>query len=181
MPPAVSCYHVSTTLKFSANVPALSLALNYDRAVKKVRKEVEAQGAEGVLEMPAKHREPFSLRPLSESSRIDFAGRWRAVQSQFDDEPRGAVAQADHLVKELLETRGFPMADFEQRAADLSVDHPVIVENYRAAHAIALRDSSGQASTQASSEDLRQAMAHYRALFDELLGGSLPARKEARA
>jgi hypothetical protein len=76
-----------------------------------------------------------------------------------------------------MRTRGYPVGDFEQRAADISVDHPLVVENYRAAHDIALRHSRGQAST----EDLRKAMVHYRSLFDELLGHSLPERKEARA
>jgi hypothetical protein len=81
------------------------------------------------------------------------------------------------LVSALMAARGYPMADFEQRAADISVDHPVVVENYRAAHDIALRHSRGQSST----EDLRKAMVHYRSLFDELLENSLPQKREARA
>ena len=99
------------------------------------------------------------------------------VQSRFVDDPKGSVAQADELVSEVMVARGYPMADFEQRAADISVDHPVVVENYRAAHDIALRHSRGQAST----EDMRNAMVHYRSLFEELLEDSLPERKEARA
>ena len=146
----------------------------YDRVVKK---EGEVRRAEGVLEMRARRREKFSLRPLPESNRLDFIERWTVVQSQFVDEPKGAVAQADLLVNELMEARGYPMADFEQRAADISVDHPVVVENYRAAHAIALRHSPGQSST----EDLRKAMVHYRSLFEELLGGSAERREERRA
>jgi hypothetical protein len=146
----------------------------YDRVVKK---EGEVRRAEGVLQMRAKRHDKLSLRPLSESSRLDFAERWTAVQSQFVDEPKGSVAQADLLVNELMVARGYPMADFEQRAADISVDHPVVVENYRAAHAIAQRHSAGEAST----EDLRQAMVHYRSLFEELLGDSSTERKEAQA
>ena len=146
----------------------------YDRVL---RKEGEVRRAEGVLQMRAKRHDKFSLRPLSESSRLDFAGRWKAVQSQFVDEPKGAVAQADLLVNEVMVARGYPMADFEQRAADISVDHPVVVENYRAANAIARRHNAGEAST----EDLRQAMVHYRSLFEELLEDSSAEQKEKRA
>ncbi|HEY3974044.1 MAG TPA: hypothetical protein VGM18_13640 [Candidatus Sulfotelmatobacter sp.] len=146
----------------------------YDRVLKK---EGEVRRAEGVLEIRAKRREKFSLRPLSGETRADFAERWRLVQSKFVDDPRGSVSDADQLVNQLMETRGYPMADFEQRAADISVDHPVVVENYRAAHSIALRHSRGQANT----EDLRKAMVHYRSLFEELLGDAYPERKEARA
>ncbi len=146
----------------------------YDRVLKK---EGEVRRAEGVLEMRARHREKFELRPLPGATRAQFAERWRMVQSRFVDDPKGSVARADELVSEVMVARGYPMADFEQRAADISVDHPVVVENYRAAHDIALRHSRGEAST----EDLRKAMVHYRSLFEELLGDSLPERKEARA
>jgi hypothetical protein len=146
----------------------------YDRVLKK---EGAVHSAEGVLEMRAKRRDTFDLRPLPESNRLDFAGRWRTVQAQFVDEPKGAVAQADILVNELMEARGYPMADFEQRAADISVDHPVMVENYRAAHDIALRHDRGDAST----EDMRKAMVHYRSLFEELLGDSAERKEERRA
>ena len=146
----------------------------YDRVV---RKEGEVRRAEGVLEIRAKRHEKFALRPISEETRVDFAERWRIVQSQFVDDPKSAVSQADNLVTELMQTRGYPMADFEQRADDISVDHPVVVQNYRAAHDIALRHSRGQANT----EDLRKAMVHYRSLFEELLGDAYPQRKEARA
>jgi hypothetical protein len=146
----------------------------YDRVVKK---EGEVRKAEGVLEMRARRREKFELRPLSSQARTDFAERWRIVQAQFVDDPKGSVTRADELVSELMSACGYPMTDFEQRAADISVDHPVVVENYRAAHDIALRHGRGQAGT----EDLRKAMVHYRSLFDELLENSLPERKEARA
>jgi len=151
----------------------------YDRVVSK---EGEVSRAEGVLAMRAKRREKFELRPLTAPMRSDFSDRWSAVQAQFVDDPKGAVSGADQLVSELMKTRGYPVVDFDQRAADISVDHPVVVENYRAAHAIALRQSRGQAST----EDLRKAMVHYRSLFGELLAdsipaGELPGRREARA
>jgi hypothetical protein len=105
-----------------------------------------------------------------------FAMRWTSVQSQFVDDPKGAVSKADHLVSELMQARGYPVGEFDQRAADISVDHPVVVDNYRAAHEIAIRHDRRQAST----EDLRKAMVHYRSLFDELLETSIPERKEAR-
>lgn len=150
----------------------------YDRVLEK---EGEVRRAEGVLEMRAQRRKKFELRPLTAAARSDFSGRWRAVQSQFVDNPKAAVSGADQLINEIMQARGYPVSDFDQRAADISVDHPVVVENYRAAHDIALRHNRGQAST----EDMRKAMVHYRALFDELLEDSpaieLPARKEARA
>src|SRR5580704_15732305 len=146
----------------------------YDRVLKR---EGEVRRAEGVLEIRAKRRDKFELRPLTPGTHSDLASRWRSVQTQFVDSPKGSVAAADQLVSELMQARGYPMSDFEQRADDISVDHPVVVQNYRAAHDIALRHSRGQAST----EDLREAMVHYRSLFDELLGHSLPERKEARA
>ena len=144
----------------------------YDRVVKQ---EGKVARAEDVLEIRAKRREKFALHPLTESTRADFAERWRIAQSHFVDDPKASVSEADRVVNELMQTRGYPMADFEQRAADISVDHPVVVENYRNAHDIALRDSRGQAST----EDLRKAMVHYRSLFEELLGDGFPRRKEA--
>jgi phage portal protein BeeE len=88
------------------------------------------------------------------------------LQSRFVDNPKGVVAEADALVRELMLKRGYPMGDFEVRAADISVDHPNVVKNYRAAQAIAVRDARGEADT----EELRKAVVHYRTLFDELLG-----------
>lgn len=145
----------------------------YDRVV---NKEGEVRRAEGVLEMRAKRREKFEIRGLSPEACSNFSERWRAVQSQFVDDPKGSVSRADQLVNEVMQARGYPMTDFQQRAADLSVDHPVVVENYRAAHDIALRHGRGEAST----EDLRKAMVHYRSLFEDLLEASVPERKEAR-
>jgi hypothetical protein len=105
----------------------------------------------------------LQIRPLDEEHR--FADAWRADQARFVDDPNSAVVEADRLVTDLMQFRGYPVGDFEQRAADVSVDHPHVVENYRVAHDIALRQQDGQAST----EDLRVAMVHYRALFEDLL------------
>jgi len=133
-----------------------------------VRQEGDPRKAEGVLEFRQKRREKFHIRPLPAADRSSFAVRWNEVQARFVDDPRGAVTVADGLVTEVMQLRGYPIGEFEQRAADLSVDYPLIVDNYRAAHDIALRHSAGKAST----EDLRQAMVHYRALFQELLDES---------
>jgi hypothetical protein len=145
----------------------------YDRVVKK---EGNVGRGEDVLQFLAKRREKLDIVPLSARKRTEFADRWTDVQSRFVDDPRGAVSQADRLVNEVMQARGYPMGNFDQRAADISIDHPIVVENYRAACDIALRHTRGQAST----EDLRKAMVHYRALFDELLQDSYPERKEAR-
>ena len=94
-----------------------------------------------------------------------YAKQWQAVQSRFVDSPKGAVAEADDLVSSVMKARGYPVSDFDQRAADISVDHPRVVENYRSAHEIALRVGKDAATT----EDLRTAMIHYRSLFEELV------------
>jgi hypothetical protein len=146
----------------------------YDRVVKK---EGNIRKGEGVLAFREKKRETLHIRPISSSAQQDFSNRWNVVQAEFVDNPEGSVGQADRLVNELMEARGYPMAEFEERADIISVDHPVVVENYRAAHTIAMSRSRGQATT----ESLRKAMVHYRALFDELLHDTLPERKEARA
>lgn len=108
----------------------------------------------------------FHIHALSAEQRARYVGTWRTLQAEFVDDPRGAVTQADRLLGEVMSTRGYPVTDFEQQAADLSVEHPVVVQNYRAAHDIALRHEQGRAGT----EELRQAMVHYRALFEELVG-----------
>jgi hypothetical protein len=131
---------------------------------------VDAMGkrskAEKELEERTKRVQSLELRDLSETERERYSSLWHVAQERFVDSPALAVAEADQLVAEVMRLRGFPMADFEQRAADISVLHPHLVTNYRAAHRIAL-SSAGQ---KASTEDLRQAMVHYRALFEELLG-----------
>jgi len=144
----------------------------YDRVLKQ---EGDPRKAEGVLEFRQKRREKFKIRPLTAADRSDFDLRWREVQARFVDDPPGAVTLAESLVTEVMQARGYPVGEFDQQSADLSVDYPVIVDNYRAAHAIAIRHRSGQAST----EDLRQAMVHYRALFQELLEEQHSERKGA--
>jgi hypothetical protein len=105
------------------------------------------------------------IRELSPIERERFLERWGAVQSRFVDSPKGTVAEADDLVSSLMTTRGYPLSDFDQRAADISVNHPRLLENYRSAHEIALRVGKDQATT----EELRTAMIHYRSLFEELV------------
>ena len=133
----------------------------YERTV---RERGPSQAEESLLERQ-KRVEKFRLRDLTAEERERFITAWRTVQSRFVDDPKGAVTEADDLVVRLMQTRGYPMSDFEQRAADISVDHPLVVDNYRAAHQIAIRHRHGQATT----EDLRNAVIYYRSLFDELL------------
>ncbi len=109
--------------------------------------------------------EMLKIRNLDLIERERYIGEWQTVQSRFVDYPKGAVTEADELVCSLMRTRGYPVADFDQRAADISVDHPQVMENYRSAHNIALRLGRGEAST----EELRTAMIHYHSLFDELV------------
>jgi hypothetical protein len=144
----------------------------YDRVL---RQEGDARQAEGVLEFREKRWETFKIRPLSAGDKSSFVLRWNEVQARFVDDPRGAVTAADALVTEVMQGRGYPIGEFEQRAADISVNHPIVVENYRAGHDIAVRHSAGQAST----EDLRQVMVHYRVLFQELLEERQIQRKGA--
>jgi hypothetical protein len=115
----------------------------------------------------------FTIVPLAAADAERFTRDWKSLQSRFIDSPKGTLVEADRLVRDLMMKRGYPMGDFERRAADISVDHPALVENYRTAHDIAERSRTGAAST----EDLRQAVIHYRALFDELL----EVRPEAEA
>lgn len=130
---------------------------------------VEQLGSTSKAESELKAREKrvlgLTILPLAPSDAARFSEAWKALQGRFVDNPKGAVLQADQLVRELMTKRGYPVSDFEHRAADISVDHPAVVEHYRAAQAIAVRDERGEADT----EELRQAVVHYRALFDELL------------
>jgi hypothetical protein len=132
-------------------------------------REGSPRRAEAVLDARQKRLEKYEIRHLSRDERGRFAAEWQVVQERFVDDPRGSVAQADEIMNAALRTRGYPMGDFEQQAADISVEHPSVVEHYRAAHAISLRDQRGQAST----EDLRQAMRHYRDLFENVLETNL--------
>ena len=122
--------------------------------------------AESDLERRQRRVEKFRIRPLDSASRARFEESWRDVQARFVDNPQGTLAQADRLIGEVMAAEGYPVQDFEQRAADISVDHPRVVANYREAHYIAVQHSQGRAST----EDLRRAMIHYRSLFEELIG-----------
>jgi hypothetical protein len=131
--------------------------------------------AEAQLHDREKRVAEFAVQPLGPGDRERFSASWSTVQSEFVDNPKRAVAHADELLGDVMAARGFPVSDFEQRAADLSVDHSAVVQNYRAAHDIALREGRGEAGT----EDLRQAMIHYRALFDELASDAAPARANA--
>jgi len=140
----------------------------YDRTVKATG---DRSKAEADLEEREKRVEKLDIRPLDASERRDFLGRWTEVQARFVDDPARAVAFADALLGDVMKARGYPVSDFEQRAGDISVDHPVVVEHYHKAHEIAVRHGRGEAST----EDLRQAMIHYRALFDNLVGAQAPA------
>lgn len=144
----------------------------YDRVVKR---EGDVRKAEDVLAFREKRREKFKLYPLSPEDKSSYELMWDEIQNRFVDDPKEAVTQADRLVERVMHARGYPMGEFDQRAADISVDYPVVVENYRAAHEIALRHSRGQAST----EDLRKAMVHYRTLFRQLLDKQTLLRKEA--
>lgn len=134
----------------------------YDRAV-------DTHGSRSKAEadlMERKRRvEKLKLVPLAPDQAQRFSDEWRMLQSRFVDNPQGVLMDADRLVSELMRQRGYPMGDFESRAADISVDHPAVVHHYRSARAIALRDQRGEADTEA----LRQAVVHYRALFSELL------------
>ena len=121
--------------------------------------------AESELKEREKRVERLHVVPLPPPEAARFSQAWKAVQSRFVDNPKNAVVEADKLVRELMQKRGYPVGDFERRAADISVDHPNVVQNYRAAQAIALQAERGGADT----EELRKAVVHYRALFAELL------------
>jgi hypothetical protein len=121
--------------------------------------------AESLLDKRAERVETLNIRPLAPGDRARFVESWARVQARFVDGPGSAVTEADQLLGDVMSTRGYPMSDFEQRVADISVDHPQVLDNYRAAHQGALRQSRGEAST----EDLRKAMIHFRTLFDDLV------------
>jgi len=134
----------------------------YERAVLTHGSE---RKAEAKLADREKRVEKLNLRDLDPADHERFVKRWESLQSRFVDSPKGAVTEADDLVSSVMKTRGYPVSDFDQRAADISVDHPRVVENYRSPPAIALRVGKDAATT----EDLRTAMIHYRSLFEELV------------
>lgn len=145
----------------------------YDRALAEHRDQGKA---ERELEQRAERVEHLSIRPLTPAEHDRYADRWRSAQARFVDDPPGATDEADELVGEVMAARGYPVGDFEQRAADVSVQHPRVVEHYRAAHQIALQNSRGDADT----EELRQALVHYRVLFEDLLETETPTHTEVR-
>ena len=135
----------------------------YDRAVKEYGGRTKA---EAELSKREQRVAGLNIIPITAAEAARFSNAWSSLQSRFVDDPKGVVPEADLLVRELMIKRGYPMGDFELRAADISVDHPSVVKNYRAAQIIALRNARREADT----EELRTAVVHYRTLFDELLG-----------
>ena len=140
----------------------------YDRTVDKAggRREAERELAER-----QKRHDELELKPLPPEARERYLQQWQQTQSRFVDDPTGAVSEADDLVNRVMRDRGYPVDDFEQRAADISVEHPELVERYRTANGIARASEQGKAST----EDLRHSVRHYRALFVELLDADADA------
>lgn len=136
--------------------------LEYDRTVKTTGNEKKAQTE---LNNRQKHVDALNIRPLSQSEREHYLVDWTAVQSKFVDEPGQAIVDADRLIMEVMQKRDYPISDFEQRAADVSIQYPSLVSNYRKARVIALKNKEHKADT----EELRQAMIYYRSLFSELL------------
>jgi hypothetical protein len=148
----------------------------YDRTVGEAG---DRRAAEAELRERTERRGQFDIVPLEPEARARYIEAWHNAQAQFVDEPVEATREADRLITSVMRDRGYPVDDFEQRAADLSVDHPQVVDDYRAAHAIAAANDRSEAST----EDLRQALVHYRSLFEELLEDRDPDRsatEEAR-
>jgi hypothetical protein len=131
---------------------------------------VETLGSEKKAETELNERQEYvkalNIRPLSVTERERYQADWASVQTKFVDEPGQAVVDADGLIMEVMQLRNYPMSDFEQRAADVSVSYPALVSNYRAARVIAIENEKHLADT----EELRQAMIYYRSLFEELLG-----------
>lgn len=134
----------------------------YERAV---QEHGSGRKAEANLAGREERIEKLTIRELDAVEHERFSQQWESVQSRFVDSPKGAVTEADDLLSALMRVRGYPVSDFDQRAADMSVDHPRVVENYRSAHDIALRVGKNEATT----DDLRAAMIHYRSLFQELV------------
>ena len=135
----------------------------YTRAIEETGSRYRAESR---LEKLEKRVDKFSIQPLSLEAADRFRDSWRVIQAGFVDDPQTALRNADVLLTEVMLERGYPLADFEERAAELSVNHALFVEHFRAGHQIAVRHAKGQATT----EDMRQAMIHYRMLFDDLLG-----------
>ena len=123
------------------------------------------RAAEAELAARAERRDELDIRPLAPGARERYLNQWQAVQARFVDDPNGAVGEADRLIQSVMSDRGYPVDDFDQRAADISVDHPDVVENYREGHRLSRSAAMGDGTT----EDLRRAMQHYRSFFHRLL------------
>jgi hypothetical protein len=134
----------------------------YDRTVQTAGNEKKAQAE---LSDRQKHMDTLNIRPLSVSERERYQAEWTAIQAKFVDQPGQATIEADHLIMEVMKVRAYPVSDFDQRAADISVNYPTLVSNYRAAREIAIKNEQHSANK----EELRQALIYYRSLFDELL------------
>lgn len=143
----------------------------YDRALKETG---DKSKAETELQKREKRVEKLSIRPVDPAQRERFSAEWQRVQAEFVDNPENSIRNADILLQEVMRTRGYPVENFDQVAADVSVDHPTVVQHFRAAHDIARRHSKGEGDT----EDLRNAMINYRALFEELVADSPATDRE---
>lgn len=144
----------------------------YDRTVGTMGRRGKA---EEELERRRERVEMLNIQPLSREDKERFAMEWQGIQARFVDDPAGAVEEADVLITDVMQKQGYPVGDFEQRTADLSVEHASALRDYREAHSLALAQRRGEAST----DDLRNAMIHYRALFNDLLGKPGTGRRAA--
>ena len=142
-----------------------------------VARSGDQRAAESELSTRERRRRELDVVELDPAVRGRYLQAWRVTQGKFVDDPAGATREADALVAKVMRDRGYPVDDFDQRAADVSVDHPLVAENYRAAHAVSLANEQGLATT----DDLRQAFVHYRSLFAELLDSGEDGHKEAHA
>jgi len=145
----------------------------YDRTVESAGSRTRAEDA---LVARAEEVKQYDIRPLTAAERQRYTGEWQMIERRFVDRPAASVVEADELITDVMRTRGYPMADFEKHAEHLSVKHPNVVEHYRAGHALIDRHTKGTAST----EDLRQAVLHFRALFDELVNDGQDVVREVR-
>ncbi len=143
----------------------------YDRAVEKTG---SPKAAEAELQQRNKHVEALNIRPLTTAEHDRYLSEWKEVQAKFVDQPGEAIKDADRLIMEVMQLRAYPVSNFEERAADISVSYPELVSNYRSAHEIALKNEQKTADT----EELRQAMVHYKSLFSQLVVTEKPIEKE---
>ena len=145
----------------------------YERLVNEVG---DKQQAESELEARVAHVETLDIRPLTADEINGFSLEWQSTQAEFVDEPQASLQKADRLIREVMKARGYPVEDFEQRAADISVDYPELVTDYRGLHLIAVKEADDEVST----EEMRQAMVHGRALFEELVRKEIPEATTAQ-